>query len=201
MQSSLFEKSSLKEIFKGLLSIVQLSRFIFCCSFQATAFIFYQSFIRLSRTFCFFLFRPVNHFRVFLGDSLFRLSHSNCFVNNFFIFSNSFNFPNDSDCFHRLKQNSFSSRQLFRLRVSAWFVIIPYLLLFSRLFLSDLAIISSLSGIVNVFSIIYIIQKIFAIQTILTIILLLKKLDRGYYQITLQTITNHFADQLFKYTF
>ena len=78
---------SLKEIFKGLLSIVQLSRFVFLCrSFQATASIFYQSFVRLSRTFFIFLFRFVDHFHVFLSDSLFRLSHPNRFVNNFFIF-------------------------------------------------------------------------------------------------------------------
>ena len=39
------------------MSIVQLSRFVFLCrSFQATAFIFYQSFVRLSRTFYFFCF-------------------------------------------------------------------------------------------------------------------------------------------------
>ena len=39
------------------MSIVQLSRFVFLCrSFQATAFIFYQSFVRLSRTFLFFCF-------------------------------------------------------------------------------------------------------------------------------------------------
>ena len=69
------------------MSIVQLSRFVFlCCSFQTTAFIFYQSFVRLSRTFFIFLFRFVDHFRVFLSDILFRLSHPNCFVNNFFIF-------------------------------------------------------------------------------------------------------------------
>ena len=90
------------------MSIVQLSRFVFLCrSFQATAFIFYQRFVHLSRTFFIFLFRFVDHFRVFLSDSLFRLSHPNCFVNNFFIFSNSFNFPNYSDCFQRLKQESF----------------------------------------------------------------------------------------------
>ncbi len=33
------------------MSIVQLSRFFFCCSFQATAFIFYQKPFSLSRTF------------------------------------------------------------------------------------------------------------------------------------------------------
>ena len=158
------------------MSIVQLSRFIFLCrSFQATAFIFYQSFVRLSRTFLFFLFRFVDHFYVFLSDSLFRLSHPDCFVNNFFIFFKLFQLSELFGLFPASETGIFSSRQLFRLRVSAWYSIVPYFLLFSRLFLSDSVIIPPLFGIVNVFSIIYIIQKIFAIQTILTIIALLIK--------------------------
>ena len=119
--------------------------------------------------FYFFLFRFVDHFRVFLSDSLFRLSHPDCFVNNFFIFFKLFQLSELFGLFPASETGIFSSRQLFRLRVSAWYSIVPYFLLFSRLFLSDLAIISSLPGIVNVFSIIYIIQTICTISYFLAV--------------------------------
>ena len=153
------------------MSIVQLSRFVFLCrSFQATAFIFYQSFVRLSRTFLFFCFTSLITSVSFSATAYLDYHIQTALSTTFLFFSNSFDFPNYSDCFNHLKPGFLFHPQLFRLRVSAWYSIVPYFLLFSRLFLSDSVIIPPLFGIVNVFSIIYIIQKIFAIQTILTII-------------------------------
>ena len=90
------------------MSIVQLSRFFFCCSFQATAFIFYQKPFSLSRTFLTFfkaiwllfqqqaylyyhkLFRLSRIFSIlflcrFSRISLNSLSFSFSLVKNFFI--------------------------------------------------------------------------------------------------------------------
>ena len=139
--------------------------------FSSDSFYILSKLCSFVKNFFIFLFHFVDHFRVFLSDSLFRLSHPNRFVNNFFIFFKLFQLSELFGLFPASETGIFSSRQLFRLRVSAWYSIVPYFLLFSRLFLSDSVIIPPLFGIVNVFSIIYIIQKIFAIQTILTIIM------------------------------
>ena len=55
-----FRKSSLKEIFKGYCCLLFNYQGSFCCSFQATAFIFYQKLFSLSRTFLTFF--KVFHF-------------------------------------------------------------------------------------------------------------------------------------------
>ena len=90
------------------MSIVQLSRFVFLCrSFQATAFIFYQSFVRLSRTFLFFCFASLITFMSFSATAYLDYHIRTALSTTFFIFSNSFGFPNYSDCFHHLKQESF----------------------------------------------------------------------------------------------
>ena len=89
------------------MSIVQLSRFVFLCrSFQATAFIFYQSFVRLSRTFLFFCFASLITSMSFSATAYLDYHIRTTLSTTFLFFSNSFNFPNYSDCFHRLKQKS-----------------------------------------------------------------------------------------------
>ena len=89
------------------MSIVQLSRFVFLCrSFQATAFIFYQSFVRLSRTFLFFCFASLITSMSFSATAYLDYHIQTALSTTFLFFSNSFDFPNYSDCFHRLKQES-----------------------------------------------------------------------------------------------
>ena len=58
----------------------------FCCSFQATAFIFYQKLFSLSRTFLFFCFVRFGIFMSASSDIFSILSHSDHSVNNFFRF-------------------------------------------------------------------------------------------------------------------
>ena len=94
--------------------------------FSSDSFYILSKLCSFVKNFFIFLFHFVDHFRVFLSDSLFRLSHPNRFVNNFFIFSNSFDFPNYSDCFNHLKPGFLFHPQLFRLRVSAWILFHPY---------------------------------------------------------------------------
>ena len=151
------------------MSIVQLSRFVFLCrSFQATAFIFYQSFVRLSRTFLFFCFTSLITSASF-SATVYLDYHIQTALSTTFYFFKLFQLSELFGLFPASETGIFSSRQLFRLRVSAWYSIVPYFLLFSRLFLSDLTIISSLPGIVNVFSIIYIIQTICTISYFLAV--------------------------------
>ncbi|MCB5431849.1 hypothetical protein LIP71_14630, partial [Mediterraneibacter faecis] len=62
-----------------------------CRSFQATAFIFYQKLLSLSRTFLFFFVALFELSFAVSRDSLFRISLSELFVNNFFdLFLNHF---------------------------------------------------------------------------------------------------------------
>ena len=62
-----------------------------CRSFQATAFIFYQKLLSLSRTFLFFFVALFELSFAVSRDSLFRISLSELFVNNFFdLFFNHF---------------------------------------------------------------------------------------------------------------
>jgi len=62
-----------------------------CRSFQATAFIFYQKLLSLSRTFLFFFIALFELSFAVSRDSLFRISLSELFVNNFFdLFFNHF---------------------------------------------------------------------------------------------------------------
>ena len=56
-----------------------------CRSFLATALIFYQIRFALSRTFLFFCFAHPLSFQSASSDSLYRLSHLQGVVNNFFI--------------------------------------------------------------------------------------------------------------------
>jgi len=55
-----------------------------CRSFQATALIFYQKLLSLSRTFLFFFAALFELSFAVSRDSLFRISLSELFVNNFF---------------------------------------------------------------------------------------------------------------------
>ena len=57
-----------------------------CRSFQATAFIFYQKLLSLSRTFLFFFVALFELSFAVSRDSLFRISLSELFVNNFLIY-------------------------------------------------------------------------------------------------------------------
>ena len=57
-----------------------------CRSFQATAFIFYQKLLSLSRTFLFFFIALFELSFAVSRDSLFRISLSELFVNNFLIY-------------------------------------------------------------------------------------------------------------------
>ena len=69
------------------MSIVQLSRFfVLCRSFQATASIFYQKLLSLSRTFLFFFAALFELSFAVSRDSLFSISLSELFVNNFLIY-------------------------------------------------------------------------------------------------------------------
>jgi len=76
-----------------------------CRSFQATAFIFYQKLLSLSRTFLFFFVALFELSFAVSCDSLFRISLPELFVNNFFdLFFNHFidfqifQFPSDQEC-------------------------------------------------------------------------------------------------------
>ena len=152
-----------------------------CRSFQATALIFYQISFRLSRTF--FFFSPVLSalFRSASSDSLYRLSHLQGAVNNFFqvIF----------DVLSRpFPGQIFPSFQRFRLFSPA--LLLPgrsasaspaELIPGSFKFPSSAtgAILSLQEGIVNVFSVFYLFQTIRAIQyyqTLLTFHLYLSEL-------------------------
>ena len=143
-----------------------------CRSFQATALIFYQISFRLSRTF--FFFSPVLSalFRSASSDSLYRLSHLQGAVNNFFqvIF----------DVLSRpFPGQIFPSFQRFRLFSPA--LLLPgrsasaspaELIPGSFKFPSSAtgAILSLLEGIVNVFLVFYLFQTIHTIQYFLTIL-------------------------------
>ena len=124
-----------------------------CRSFLATALIFYQIRFALSRTFLFFCSAHPLSFQSASSDSLYRLSHLQGVVNNFFIC-----FPTLPDPFVPL-----SCPRLFRLRVSGW----PDLVrLFKAPSSATGAILSLQNGIVNVFSVFYLFQTIHAIPTI-----------------------------------
>ena len=123
-----------------------------CRSFLATALIFYQIRFALSRTFLFFCFAHPLSFQSASSDSLYRLSHLQGVVNNFFI------------CFPTLP-NPFvplSCPRLFRLRVSGWH---GFLRLFKAPSSATGAILSPGNGLVNVFSLFYLFQTIHTILT------------------------------------
>ena len=126
-----------------------------CRSFLATALIFYQIRSALSRTFLFSCFAHSLSFRSASSDSLYRLSHQQDFVNNFF------------HLFFRPFQSLISAPSppvVPPPRLRSWS--------FScgRKFLSSAtgAILPPLELIVNVFSIFYLFQTI---RTILTLFL------------------------------
>ena len=144
--------------------------FFFVVLFKRQLLYFIKALFVCQELFLFFCFASLITSMSFSATAYLDYHIQTALSTTFLFFSNSFDFPNYSDCFNHLKPGFLFHPQLFRLRVSAWYSIVPYFLLFSRLFLSDSVIIPPLFGIVNVFSIIYIIQKIFAIQTILTII-------------------------------
>jgi len=86
----------LKTVLKNLLlkkfsRVVVIKVLCLCRSFQATAFIFYQKLLSLSRTFLFFFVALFKLSFAVSRDSLFRISLSELFVNNFFnLFFNHF---------------------------------------------------------------------------------------------------------------
>ena len=133
------------------MSIVQLSRFL--SFFSCDIFDILSNRFALSRTFLFFCFAHPLSFQSASSDSLYRLSHLQGVVNNFFIC-----FPTLPDPFVPL-----SCPRLFRLRVSGWH---GFLRLFKAPSSATGAILSPGNGIVNVFSLFYLFQTIHTILSL-----------------------------------
>ena len=74
----------LKKFSRVVVVYCSIIKVLFCRSFQATAFIFYQKLFSLSRTFLFFCFVRFGIFMSASSDSFSILSHSDHSVNNFF---------------------------------------------------------------------------------------------------------------------